>query len=775
MIQRKKKQLLIVLFISLIVVALLGAGAVGIHFLTKDNTASNAETKDLSQFELKRLIIGTQLELEETYNAKYVELLMNGENGDLKLYLVEYNTVEETAEAYEKFKANEKIESVDIDRKYESGEFKEEVFSFNLKNLGKAYNWGPVVMGLDETQTHLNEKQNNEEIIVAVIDSGFDRNHSFIKEDTELSNRILKGFNGIDRSEDVTDNSGHGTNVGGIILESTPNNVKILPIKALDINEEGKATGTSASLISGINYAIANDADIINMSLGGDTQTVAEQQAIDRAYKQGITCIVAAGNGDKDGNALNLDEPGKDCYPAEANNVITIGAVKNNLLVVSQDNPWEDIVNKFDTYSKATINDFTKTSFSNYGKVIDFAAPGELIVGITNETEQGNIRAYSGTSQAAPHISAAAATIKTYNKDYTSDQVEEILEYYAEDLGDEGKDTFYGNGFVTFKDFEECPCHSDKCEGIYCFGCSKTSCIYHPGQAKKLSSIEITNPPDKINYINGSSFEPAGMEVTAKYSDNSTKVITDYTYQIVDGEGNVFTTFDINQMKGTSNNLKVANEQGEPIINKQVVITYQEGKVKRKAVQAVNIVNKELKAIEVTTPPTKVRYMVGETFDPAGMVVSAEYNDGSKKEVTTYQYSPTGALVQANGAITISYTEGTVTKTTTQSITVSGEPVIEAVLQEIEITTPPTKKTYTVGERFDPTGMVITAKYDDNTSQIVTNYTYEPQEVLSANDTEITISYTEGEVTKKATQAITVNSRKRRRYTNSTTSTKNFY
>lgn len=220
------------------------------------------------------------------------------------------------------------------------------------------------------------------------------------------------------------------------------------------------------------------------------------------------------------------------------------------------------------------------------------------------------------------------------------------------------------------------------------------------------------------------------MEVTAKYSDNSTKVVTNFTYK--------------------------TPQTGLALTDREIVITYQEGNVKRTAVQAINVVNRELVGIEITTEPTKVRYAIGETFDPAGMVVTAEYNDGSKKAVTNYTYSPTGALAEANNVITISYTEGTITKTTTQRITVSNEPENEPSLAEIEITTEPTKKTYTEGENFNVAGMVITAKYDNHTSQIVTNYTYEPQTALSVHDTEIIISYTEKGVTKTAKQRIEV-------------------
>ena len=80
----------------------------------------------------------------------------------------------------------------------------------------------------------------------------------------------------------------------------------------------------------------------------------------------------------------------------------------------------------------------------------------------------------------------------------------------------------------------------------------------------------------------------------------------------------------------------------------------------------------------------------------------------------------------------------------------------QVTLTNIKITKAPTKTTYTEGEKFDKTGMVITAEYSDGASKEVINYTYTPSEALKATDEKVTISYTEGEVTKTAEQEITV-------------------
>ena len=90
------------------------------------------------------------------------------------------------------------------------------------------------------------------------------------------------------------------------------------------------------------------------------------------------------------------------------------------------------------------------------------------------------------------------------------------------------------------------------------------------------------------------------------------------------------------------------------------------------------------------------------------------------------------------------------TKTATATVTVPA-------LTGIAITTSPTKTEYAAGEKFDPTGMVVKATYsDDSFNDNVTDYTFEQNVPLTAGDTEVTVSYTEGGVTQTAVQAITV-------------------
>ncbi|NLA87420.1 MAG: hypothetical protein GX847_09130, partial [Clostridiales bacterium] len=84
-----------------------------------------------------------------------------------------------------------------------------------------------------------------------------------------------------------------------------------------------------------------------------------------------------------------------------------------------------------------------------------------------------------------------------------------------------------------------------------------------------------------------------------------------------------------------------------------------------------------LDAISVTTPPDKIEYVVGDTLDLSGIVVTASYTDETTKEVTSYKATPdTGTALETEGpqTITISYTEGEITKETTFTVQVTAAP-----------------------------------------------------------------------------------------------------
>ena len=124
-----------------------------------------------------------------------------------------------------------------------------------------------------------------------------------------------------------------------------------------------------------------------------------------------------------------------------------------------------------------------------------------------------------------------------------------------------------------------------------------------------------------------------------------------------------------------------------------------------------------LESIAVTTPPTKTTYWVGESFDPAGMVITATYSNGTTKTISDItasdkkgvSWTPDGALATSDTSVTISYGG----KTTTVSVTVK-EPTVKSLTVE------PASLTYTAGATFDPKALgTITATYTNNKTENV--------------------------------------------------------
>ncbi len=157
---------------------------------------------------------------------------------------------------------------------------------------------------------------------------------------------------------------GHGTMVAGLVHLVAPS-AKILPVKVFDAQG-----GSSLSLIiQGIHYAVDSGARVINMSFSMTGYSPLLARAIDFANRRGVILVAAAGN---EGQYMTV-------YPAGYEGVIGVGA---------------------------TDNQNVRTSFSNFGPVVDLAAPGAGVI----TTYPGNRYAAGwGTSFSAPMVAGAAA------------------------------------------------------------------------------------------------------------------------------------------------------------------------------------------------------------------------------------------------------------------------------------------------------------------------------------------------------------------------------
>lgn len=157
----------------------------------------------------------------------------------------------------------------------------------------------------------------------------------------------------------------------------------------------------------------------------------------------------------------------------------------------------------------------------------------------------------------------------------------------------------------------------------------------------------------------------------------------------------------------------------------------------------------KMESLTIATPPNKTVYKSGETFDPTGMVVVANYGEGLMANVTGYTVSPS-VLTDGVSEVVITYTEGRITKTATVAVTV------KKVLVSIAITTQPTKTVYQYQESLDPTGMVVTATFSDGSTAAVLDYTYPTTNFSTLGRQVMKLEYTYEGVTKSTDLVVTV-------------------
>lgn len=277
------------------------------------------------------------------------------------------------------------------------------------------------------------ETRGEENVVIAILDTGVDFNHPDIDEKL-----LLNGYDFINDDSDPTDDHWHGTFVSGIAAAETNNgegiagvawNCKILPIKIVD-NTGWTDVSTE---VNGINWAVQNGADVINLSLGGVGAAQTERDAIVYAVERDVVVVAAAGN---DGAATN--------YPAAYDECMAVAATNSNDERVTFLNtagdllPWE----------------------SNFGPTdeIDVAAPGDWIISLypTNLVGPGAppyILA-SGTSASTPHVAGLAALIKSIKPDLSAEDIMNIIRYTAYDANsviNPGKDIYIGYGRIDMK------------------------------------------------------------------------------------------------------------------------------------------------------------------------------------------------------------------------------------------------------------------------------------------------------------------------------------
>lgn len=227
---------------------------------------------------------------------------------------------------------------------------------------------------------------------IGILDSGVDLRHPL------LQGLLGQGFNRLKPGEPPLDENGHGTHVAGILAaaagawqkEERPPGIVLHPVKIFDQTGFGRI----GDIVSGLYWCAENGLDIVNLSFGTDLKTSkALQRAIGEVGQAAILLVGAAGN---DGRKGAVDFPGR--YP--------------EVLAVAASTRKDELA-----------------PFSSAGPEIDLIAPG---AGVVSLAPGGGFVRMSGTSMAAPHVTAAAALLLGLEPHLTPESIRERLCVAAE-------------------------------------------------------------------------------------------------------------------------------------------------------------------------------------------------------------------------------------------------------------------------------------------------------------------------------------------------------
>jgi subtilisin family serine protease len=256
-------------------------------------------------------------------------------------------------------------------------------YEWGLHNTGQAINGSAGTPDADiDAPEAWDVTSGDPAVTVGVVDTGIDATHP------DLRSKINGGYDFVDGDNDPTDMNGHGTHVSGTIaaagndgsgVAGVAYSARLMPLRVLDAS----GSGSVADVVSAYGYAASHGIRVVNASLGSDSYSRAERDAI--AAAPNTLFIVAAGNGGSDGIGDNVDQaPEYPCaYPLD--NIVCVAAT--------------DSADRL-------------APFSNFGTTgVDIAAPGVDIASDWPAALGGSYAWSDGTSMASPHVAGAAALV----------------------------------------------------------------------------------------------------------------------------------------------------------------------------------------------------------------------------------------------------------------------------------------------------------------------------------------------------------------------------
>lgn len=362
---------------------------------------SDSQISDNTEFETARLVVKSEHKID-TQNAVSVV------NGYDDLWVLQFISSSEAEYAFEYYSTRAGVEYVEADKTVTLS-VSSEVNAMSNHSEDEYLSWGPTHIGFDVFNANLIENSTKvTETIIGVVDTGVDPNHPYL-DGRVIPTKINTSSSG-NRNNSMDDN-GHGTQVAGVIADCTADGIYIRPYKVL--NNRGQ--GSVITVAAGINCAVKDGVDVINVSIGFEEDSEVLRAAIQNAEENDIIVVGSAGN---DGSDTVY-------YPSSYSGVIKVSAINSSNVI---------------------------TNFSTFGNDIDFAAPG---IDITTTTLNNGYTVVKGTSYAAPFVASVAAAIISLHPDASAEDVKDIMKTNAVIISDFNSKQKYGNGVIHL------PLHED--------------------------------------------------------------------------------------------------------------------------------------------------------------------------------------------------------------------------------------------------------------------------------------------------------------------------
>lgn len=369
-----------------------GGGTLGATVLSGDDDPAIAALAFVEDELLVQPYPGADAEdLEALYESAGTEVIDEIAELDLTVLRVASGSLVQTAEV---LVASELIETVQKNYLYNAEAIPNDPFfgeQTHLEQIRAPRAWDTTV--------------GSESVIIAVVDTGINEAH------VDLRDKVIGGWNVFDNNSDYSDVMGHGTLVAGVAAADSDNRTGIAgvgwdnPILAVRVANR-RGLSSARHIASGILWAVANDARVINVSFAPLWADRVIRSAAQTAFNQGSLVVISAGNGAGTTRSRGYSE------------AIFVGAVDS-----ADELAW----------------------FSDKGPFVDLSAPG---TSLRSTSRDGKYQVVSGTSFAAPMVSGVAALVWSINPDLRPSTVQSILYGSALDLGVVGKDRSYGFGLI---------------------------------------------------------------------------------------------------------------------------------------------------------------------------------------------------------------------------------------------------------------------------------------------------------------------------------------